>query len=332
MKNVLILGARGRFASAALKAFVADGWQVTALTRPGRQPQPQAGVRWLAMDLQDSQGIASAAGSIDLVVHGLSPRYTDADWKQHALPMLEASIRITAALGCALMLPGTVYNYGSQLTPQLTPEQGFQPDHYKAQVRVHMEHALKVAVQKGQIRQAIVLRAGDFFGADSGTWLDQAIAKTLHGGVMQWPGPQDVATPWAYLPDLATTAVRVANKRDQLPAFSRLHFAGHQQTGADWAKVLQAIAQQQGWLAPGQAITVKRLPWSILRVVGWFKPEVASLVKINYLWRTPHALDNRSLEALIGPEPHTPFPQAVAQALQQAGLLTAQTGRAAIAA
>lgn len=331
MKHVLILGARGRFAHTALHAFVAAGWQVTALTRPGRQPAPQAGVRWLALDLEDSAAIVAAAGSVDLVVHGLSPRYTDEGWKQQ-MPMLEASIRLTATLGSAFFMPASVYNYGSKLPATLSPETPFQPDHYKGQIRVQMEQRLKQAVESGQIRQAVVLRAGDFYGAGSGTWLDQMVATGIGNGVMQWPGPLDVATPWAYLPDLARATVRIAEKLDQLPAYRCLHFAGHATRGSDWAAVLQSVAHERGLMPRSQTLKVKRVPWPIMRVVGWFKPEVASLVKLNYLWRTPHALDNRSLEALIGPEPHTPFPQAVAQALQHAGLLPTQAARAAVAA
>ena len=78
--------------------------------------------------------------------------------------------------------------------------------------------------------RSVVLRAGDFFGSGTGSWIDQAIAKDLPRGRITWPGPLDVATPWAYLPDLARTLVRVAQERHRLAAFECLHFAGHHVT------------------------------------------------------------------------------------------------------
>jgi len=47
---------------------------------------------------------------------------------------------------------------------------------------------------------------------------------------------------------------------------------------------------------------------------------------MRYLWQTPHTLANAKLTALIGPEPHTPLPQAVAAALADLGLLTSASG------
>jgi hypothetical protein len=67
--------------------------------------------------------------------------------------------------------------------------------------------------------KSIVIRAGDFFGSGSGTWFDQAISKDLRKGVVTYPGPPDVPTAWAYLPDLARTFVAVAARRAQLGSF-----------------------------------------------------------------------------------------------------------------
>ena len=36
---------------------------------------------------------------------------------------------------------------------------------------------------------------------------------------------------------------------------------------------------------------------------------------MRYLWRTPYTLVNTRMAALTGPEPRTPFPQALRQAL-----------------
>jgi hypothetical protein len=48
---------------------------------------------------------------------------------------------------------------------------------------------------------------------------------------------------------------------------------------------------------------------------------LAAVLEMRYLAQTPHALANDKLVALIGPEPHTPLPQAVQAALTDLGLI-----------
>lgn len=74
-----------------------------------------------------------------------------------------------------------------------------------------------------------------------------------------------------------------------------------------------------------------QLPWPLLRLAGLVAPTFAALADMRYLWSTPHRLDNTRLRALIGDEPHTPFDQAVRQALADLGLVAIHTPRAALA-
>ena len=69
----------------------------------------------------------------------------------------------------------------------------------------------------------------------------------------------------------------------------------------------------------------------MLRAAGLVVPTVAALADMRYLWRTPHRLDNTRLRDVIGAEPHTPFDEAVRQALADLGLVAAARSRAALA-
>jgi hypothetical protein len=130
-----------------------------------------------------------------------------------------------------------------------------------------------------------------------------------------------VPTAWAYLPDLARTFVAVAERADALAPFEVLHFAGHSLSAQRWLEALTPLALPQGWVTPGGQLKRSSLPWPILRLASPFVPAWAALVEMRYLWQTPHALANARLTALIGPEPHTPLPQAVAAALADLGLV-----------
>jgi hypothetical protein len=71
----------------------------------------------------------------------------------------------------------------------------------------------------------------------------------------------------------------------------------------------------------------------VIQIGALFFSQWASLVEMKYLWSTPHALANEKLQALIGPEPHTPLGHAVQTALADLHMLTiSQTGQSAQAA
>jgi nucleoside-diphosphate-sugar epimerase len=169
--------------------------------------------------------------------------------------------------------------------------------------------------------RSVVIRAGDFFGAGQGTWFDQAIVKDITKGTFTYPGAPDVATAWAYLPDLARSFVAVAQRRDQLPCFEVLHFAGHSLSARQWLEVLTPLAQAEGWVKPGAGLRYKRLPWALIRLGGVFVATWASLAEMRYLWDTPHRLGNDRLKALLGAEPHTALDRAAHDALDALGLL-----------
>lgn len=341
--TVLILGARGRFGQAAARAFARAGWQVLGQVRPGAQGPAIAGVHWLALEPSDTLALANAARGAAVVVNSLNPVYTHKAWRAEAPALLESAIRISQVLGATLMMPGNVYNFGEAMPALLREGAAQAATGVKGRIRIAMEQRLQAATQDGSLR-AVVIRAGDFFGSGTGAWLDQAVARDLARGRVTWPGPLDVATPWAYLPDLARSFVKVAQQRSRLDAFAQLHFAGHTVTGQQWVDALTSVAWDQGWLPPargggargargaGGALRVSRMPWPLLRVAGLVVPTLAALAEMRYLWRTPHQLHNQKLCALIGDEPRTPFDDAVRQSLHDLGLLARPTTTTPVAA
>lgn len=316
--TVLILGARGRFGLAAARAFADAGWRVLGQTRPAAELPADPRIEWLAIDLHDTQALTVAAQGATVVVHALNPAYTHKAWRAQVLPMLEAATALTRALNATLMLPGNIYNFGATM-PAVLREDTPQAAHtVKGQIRIAMEAQLKRSGARG-----VVIRAGDFFGSGRGTWFDQIIVKDLQKGKFTYPGARDVATAWAYLPDLARTFVAVAAQCAQLRPFEVFHFKGHGISGQRWLEVLDPLARAQGWVEPQGHVRFKRLPWSLMRIGALLVPTFAALVEMRYLWDTPHALANDKLQALIGVEPHTPLSLAAQTALSDLGLMAA---------
>lgn len=311
--TVLVLGACGRFGLAAVKAFVAAGWNVVGQHRPERAPAALPGVRWIGVQPSDTAGLLKEVPQAEVVVHAMNPRYIDAVWRREVPALAQAAIAITRALGATLMMPANVYNFGASMPEALREDTPQRASTVKGQIRITTEGLIEEATRDGSMR-AVLLRGGDFFGCGQGSWLDLVMVKSLAKGRFTYPGALDVPTAWAYLPDMARALVRVAEERHRLPSFEVLHFGGYRLRGQDWVEALQAMQPA------GQALRVSHFPWALLRIVGWFVPMMASLCAMRYLWRTPHYLVNEKLVQLIGPEPHTPFPQALRQALTDLNL------------
>lgn len=331
--TVLVLGARGRFGLAAARAFADAGWRVLGHMRLGGTAPAEAAhdarIQWLALDLHNTQALATAAQGASVVVHALSPAYTNKAWSAQVLPLADDAIAVARALGATLMVPGNVYNFGASMPRVLREDTPQLALTIKGKLRIAMEQKME---QSGV--RSVVIRAGDFFGSGKGTWFDSVVVKDIAKGVFTYPGQRDLVTAWAYLPDLARTFVAVAHKRQALPTFAVLNFAGFQVTGQQWVETLTPLAQTQAWVKPTSQVKFGSQPWPLIRVGALVVPAWAALLEMRYLWETPYALDNAKLTQLIGPEPHTPFALAAQTALIDLGLMgdtrtSARDGRAA---
>src|SRR6185369_9092313 len=235
--SVLILGARGRFGLAAVRAYAAAGWQVHAQVRPGASGPAIPGVRWLAADPQDTAALAAAAAGAVVVVQALSPPYTHAAWRTQVPRLTDAAIDVARELRATLMVPASVYNFGERIPPVLHEDTIQAATTLKGRLRIASEQRILAATQDGGMK-AVVIRGGDFFGSGTGSWLDLVMVKALRRGKFTYPGALDVPTAWAYLPDMARGFVKVAAQRAGLPAFETLNFHGYSLTGQHWADAL----------------------------------------------------------------------------------------------
>jgi nucleoside-diphosphate-sugar epimerase len=312
--TVLILGAGGRFGAAAVQAFAAAGWQVLAQRRRAPQPPLPANVRLLQQGLDDAPALARAAAGAALVIHAVNVPYPR--WEQELLPLFRRGLAVAEQLGARFMLPGNVYHYGETMPPLLREDSPPRPSTRKGELRLAMEDELGRRAAQGL--DGVVIRAGDFFGAGHGSWLDLVIAKDIARGKLVYPGPLDVVHAWAYLPDLARAFVAVAGDGGRR-GLLRLHFGGHAVTGREFIAALEAAAANLG-LRPPQGFRVAGLPWPAIRALGLVQPMLREIGRMSYLWRVPHALDGSALQRHVGVLPATPLQQALQQSLLELGL------------
>lgn len=310
--TALILGITGSVGRATARALADHGWQLRALHR-----NPEAAARkladlphidWRRGDAMNASDSEQAADGCDVILHAVNPPgYRN--WRGLALPMLNSSIDAAKKTGATLLLPGNVYNYGPDAWPLVSEQSPQNPVSRKGRIRVEMEQRLEEAAAEGC--RGIVLRAGDFFGANSdSTWFSQVLAKPgKRIRAVTYPGDFEAGHAWAYLPDLAETFARLANRRQELEPFASFNFGGHYcSRGVAMAEAILQVAGE-----PSTA--VRTFPWWLIRGLGLVNETCRELVEMRYLWDNNLQLDNSKLVAFLGEEPHTPLHQALEQSL-----------------
>ena len=303
--RILVLGARGRLGFAAAEAFRDAGWTVKGLVRPGRASFVPKGVEPVEAVTRDD---AVAAGQgCDVVLNAFNPVITE--WRRNALSLTYGAIAVAESNGATLMFPGSVWNFGKGMPPVLDESTPMQPATRKGKMRVEMEQRIQEACDRGM--RAIVLRAGDFFGAGRGSWLDLVILKDLERGRITYPGPEDLVHEWAYLPDFTTALVRLAAMRADFAPFETFGFSGHAVTGRQLISGIEDVTRQK--------YNARRMSWWMLKTFLRLLAIGRELSELEYLWRVPHRISGDKLRAAIGNVPHTPLPRALSAALRDLG-------------
>lgn len=317
-QTALVLGATGGIGSEVARQLLAAGWRVRALRRQA-PPSGSTGIEWRLGDALDAQAVAAAAEGCAAIVHAVNPPgYRN--WDTQVLPMLDNTLAAAVAQKACVILPGNVYNFGPDAFPCIAEDAPQQPLTRKGAIRVEMERRLEAATRRGA--QAIIVRAGDFFGAQAkGNWFAQAMIKP--GAPVR--SVQNLALPgtvhqWAYLPDVARTMVALLAERARLPAFNRFHMAGHvDRDGSEMAAAVARVVARHSGLTP----KIGRFPMWLIDVLSPFLATFREMREMRYLWRESVWLDNTKLVATLGHEPHTPLDAALEASLRGLGCLPA---------
>lgn len=301
-KTVVVLGAAGRIGKAAAQAFLDAGYHVRVATRDGRAVLP--GTEPAKADAMSVEQLRAAFTGADVIFNGLNPLYPE--WKTVAMPMARNIMGAMRGSGALHLFPGNVYVYGTPMPQVLREDTPQNPTTVKGKIRLDMEALFRREAEEHGAR-TIVLRAGDFFGAGSGSWFDLVLTAKLKDGVFTTPGPMNLPYAWAYLPDLVAAFARLPDVADRLALYETLHFPGYTVT---LGQMKAAIEQ-----AAGKPLKVSKLPWWGLRLTTPFNAMNREIYEMRYLWDEAHSLQSGRLEKLIGPLPATPLNAAIAQTL-----------------
>jgi nucleoside-diphosphate-sugar epimerase len=309
----LVLGISGAIGGAIADSLAARGYTIRALARTKPVARTKAfALNWIEGDALDQGKVIEAARGASLIVHGVNPPgYTK--WREVAIPMLANTIAAAMASGATILFPANVYVFSPESGALVDEAAPMAPTTRKGQVRLEMEAMLAEAAKRHGVR-TIAVRAGDFFGPGvQGSWFAQAVAKGGRSAkVIKDPTSHGVGHTWAYVPDLAEAFARLVDRRETLTAFEMVHFQGH------WTDPGRAMAEAAQRVIGRDDLKIKAFPWIVMYLGAPFATFLREAIEMRWLWRHPLKLDNRKLERLIGPEPHTPLEAAIAAAFDPA--------------
>jgi nucleoside-diphosphate-sugar epimerase len=328
LRRALVIGITGGIGGEVASALLQHGWQVHAMHRnPGSLQLPpalQGQVHLIAGDAMNADDVARAAAiavgpraEVDagstVIVHAVNPpKYKN--WKGLVLPMLENTIAAARETSARIVLPATVYNFGTDAPAKIDESARQSPHTRKGRIRVEMEERLKAAAHDGV--RSLVVRAGDFFGPNAGNnWFVQGLlGGRKRVGRVLYPGPRDIGHSWAYLPDLAQAIAQLLEPQRTPGASEVFHFKGH------WLPSGVAMAEAICGVLGIPERRISAFPWWAVTLAAPFVEVCREMLEMRYLWRAPMELDNSKLRAALGSEPHTPLGEAVQRTIAAAGV------------
>jgi len=318
-RTVLVLGATGGIGGETARALARHGWKVRALSRSGRPSDAKTSWDWLKGDSLDQTSIVAAAQGADAIVHAVNPPgYRN--WATLVLPMIENTIAAARASGARILLPGTIYNYGSDAFPLLREDSPQRATTHKGKIRIALEEKLASAAQ--HCVRSLIVRLGDFFGPQAGNnWFSQGMVKPGRSVTsITNPGSKGIGHAWAYLPDAGEAFAELMDREAELAPFERFHFGGH--WDSDGTTMIAAIRKAAG----NDSIPVRSLPWWIFKLASPFHETMRELYATRPLWQAPIQLNNAKLVRFLGKEPHTPLQTAVEATLRGMGCIDPVNG------
>ncbi|QGZ64691.1 SDR family NAD(P)-dependent oxidoreductase [Paraburkholderia acidisoli] len=328
-QTVLVLGATGGIGGEVARQMLDAGWTVRGMRRASHAANTanaanaanarRDGIEWIQGDAMRREDVLRAARGAAVIVHAVNPPgYRN--WADLVVPMIDNTIAAAQAEGATIVLPGTVYNFGPDAFPLLEEDSPQHPVTKKGAIRVELESRLQRASETGT--QAVIVRAGDFFGPNAGnSWFSQGFVKPGQPvRKISNPSARGAGHQWAYLPDVARTMVELVARRDTLGAFARFHMGGHwDEDGRQLAAAIQRAVERRA----GRTPAIAAFPWWVLPLAAPFNTTLRELGEMRYLWRTPVRMSNARLVDTLGREPHTPLDEAVETTLAGLGCLPA---------
>jgi nucleoside-diphosphate-sugar epimerase len=294
-----ILGAGGTISSELEKILAASK---TSLRLVSRNPKPFPGAETIAADLSDrDQTIRAVEGSS--VVHLLAGlKYDLAVWTDLWPRIMANTIEACKRANAKLIFFDNVYMYG-KVNGLMTEQTPYAPTSKKGEIRARIATSLMDEVKAGTLT-AMIARAADFYGPRTKNAVPNVLVFEPFAGktTASWLVNADVPHSLTFTPDAARAVAMLAERDSAWNQVWHLPTTPNPPTGREF---IEMAAREFG--VPPRFRVLNR---PMLRVAGWFKPEIRESYEMLYQSDSPYLFDSSKFVREFGFS-GTPYPEGI---------------------
>ena len=294
MERILVLG-YGPVGAAVVAQGGGRRLRVAQRSRPEGLP---AEVEFTACDVLDAVAVRTAAEGVAQIVLSVGFAYDRRVWRVDWPRAMANVLSAAEAVGARLVFVDNLYMYGPQTAP-LHEGMALTRHGAKPAVRAEITETWMAAHRAGRVRVAAV-RASDFYGPGVA---QSHLGETGLGALAQGRPALLVVNPdqphdFAYVPDIARAVWSLLDASD-----ADFGQAWHVPQ-APIRTTRQVLAL--GARAAGVALKIRRVPMSLLPVVGVFNPLLREVAEMCFQWDRPYHVDATKFARRFWSDP-TPF-------------------------
>jgi nucleoside-diphosphate-sugar epimerase len=237
------------------------------------------------------------------VVHLLAGlKYNLGVWQELWPRIMANTIEACKRADAKLIFFDNVYMYGKAAGP-MTENTPYAPCSKKGEIRAKIATALMDEVQAGRL-SAMIARAADFYGPETQNGVPNVLVfePLSKGSKASWLVNAAVPHALTFTPDAARGVAMLADRESAWNQVWHLPTAPNPPTGKEFI----AMAASEFGVAPKYRV----LSRPMLRLAGWFNPQVRESYEMLYQSESPYLFDSTKFANEFG-FAGTPYPDGV---------------------